>query len=364
MGELVPEVLDELLQLAVVLGRDVVQHQLGKGQLFLVTDQILPPGSVVHILQGYPVFLGTDESVVVGILNVEVIALDLLHVDEGVVVVNPLDGGGDQIHYALQGETEGVDGTLQALEHEDTHQAADTHFTSDHGKTGGMGFRIEPVFFRLAGQNELGWRIDSQVEFLELGENLVVVDGLREVRKRRPARYRRETERELANGRRIIVRLNVFPAAGYRHAVQHLEEIKAEHPEQAVGCALFARELCPDVVGFLGLAEDVVDGGLCIEEIVHTTDITFVSQLELVLEVIETVVDRRGRKHQDLGLDTGTDHLVHQAEVTVLTRVFVIIPPGKLAAVAEVVGFVDDHEVKVAPVDFVERDAVGLATVA
>ncbi len=227
-----------------------------------------------------------------------------------------------------------------------------------------MGFGIELVFLCFAGQDELRRRVDSQIELLELIENLVVIDGLLQVRKGRAAGYRRKPGRELAYGCCVVVCLNVFTTAGDGDGIQNLEEVEAEHSEKAVRSALFAGKLCPDVIGFLRLTEDVVNGRLRIEKVIHTADIAFIGQLELVLEVVEAVIYRRGGEHQDLSLDSSTDDLVHQAEIAVFTRIFVIIAPGKLAAVAEVVGFVNDHEVEVAPVDFVECYAVGETAVA
>ena len=64
----------------------------------------------------------------------------------------------------------------------------------------------------------------------------------------------------------------------------------------------------------------------------------------LVAQVRQTVVDRRGGEHKDTRLDTFLDDAPHEAAVTSFT-----LTVRRL--VAEVVGFVDDHEVVIAPID-------------
>ena len=78
---------------------------------------------------------------------------------------------------------------------------------------------------------------------------------------------------------------------------------------------------------------------------------------DLVLEVGQAVVDRRGREHEHAGLDAFLDDPPHEAVVAGLA----VIVRG---LVAEVVGFVDDHEVVVAPIDVREVDVAGSAAVA
>ena len=78
---------------------------------------------------------------------------------------------------------------------------------------------------------------------------------------------------------------------------------------------------------------------------------------DLVLQVGEPIVDRRGGEHQDAGLDALLDDPPHEAVVTSLAVVV-----GGL--VAEVVRLVDDHQVVVAPVDVGQVDVAGIAAVA
>ena len=78
---------------------------------------------------------------------------------------------------------------------------------------------------------------------------------------------------------------------------------------------------------------------------------------DLVLEIGQAVVDRRGGEHEHAGLHALLDDSPHQA---VIARLAVVVR----GLVAEVVGFVDDDEVVVAPVDMGEVDVAGSAAVA
>ena len=75
------------------------------------------------------------------------------------------------------------------------------------------------------------------------------------------------------------------------------------------------------------------------------------------LQIGQPVVDRRGRQHEHAGLHAFLDDPPHQAVVAGLA-----VLVGRL--VAEVVGFVDDDEVVVAPVHMGEIDVAGRAAVA
>ena len=79
---------------------------------------------------------------------------------------------------------------------------------------------------------------------------------------------------------------------------------------------------------------------------------------DLVAQVGQAVVDRRGREHEHAGLDALLDDLAHQAVVAGLAAL------ARRLLVAEVVRLVDDDEVVVAPVDVREIDVAGQAAVA
>ena len=101
----------------------------------------------------------------------------------------------------------------------------------------------------------------------------------------------------------------------------------------------------------LCLTENIVNGVLSFEKSVDVRGVALVGESKLILQVIKAVVDRRCRQHQYFGFDTGSNHFVHQLEITVLAWVLVVLVGSYFATVAEVVAFINNHEVVVAPVN-------------
>ena len=112
------------------------------------------------------------------------------------------------------------------------------------------------------------------------------------------------------------------------------------------------------------LTEDVVDTFVGRQQLVKSFGFPFVCQLQLVLEVVETVVDGCGREHQHLGLHARAYDLVHQSQVAVVAWILTILVGRHLAAIAEVVALVNHHKVIVAPVDTFQVEVVALPVVA
>ena len=119
--------------------------------------------------------------------------------------------------------------------------------------------------------------------------------------------------------------------------------------------------MCPGIVLCLSRAEDVLDGAIDIQLIVYEFLPALVSQLQLIFQVVEAIVDWCGREHQDFGPHAGADDLVHQSQVTVLAWVRVLLVCRYLPAVAEVMTLVDDDEIIVAPIQQREVEAVALS---
>jgi hypothetical protein len=90
----------------------------------------------------------------------------------------------------------------------------------------------------------------------------------------------------------------------------------------------------------------------------------FGDEVDLVAQILEVVVDRGGGKQHDLGFDAGLDDVFHQPLVTALPDDVAVFVALALGVVAEVVGFVDDDQVVVAPVEGGEIDAIHLAALA
>ena len=74
-------------------------------------------------------------------------------------------------------------------------------------------------------------------------------------------------------------------------------------------------------------------------------------QIELVAQVFQVVIDWRGGQQHDLGLDPGLDDVLHQALITALLDDVAFFVAFAFDVVAEIVRFVNHHQIEVAPVD-------------
>ena len=81
----------------------------------------------------------------------------------------------------------------------------------------------------------------------------------------------------------------------------------------------------------------------------------------MIFEVVEARVDGRGRKHQDFCFDAFLNDVFEQCGIAVI---FVIRAAVKLAAIAEIMGFINDDEIVSVPAQTGEVGAVGVAAFA
>ena len=151
----------------------------------------------------------------------------------------------------------------------------------------------------------------------------------------------------------------MLSGAGNGHTVQHLKEVEVQCFQQSICGSFLCGALAPRVKGLLRTAENFINRFGCIQLAVNVFGVALICKGKLVFQVIEPVVDRRGREHQNLGLDACTHHTIHKTQVAV----FPVIFTGNIAAVAEVMAFIDHNQVIVAPVDTRKIDAVGLAPI-
>ena len=145
-----------------------------------------------------------------------------------------------------------------------------------------------------------------------------------------------------------VVLLDVLARAGDGQQVEQREVVEAEHLDQARRRALGVVEIEPAVELLLRQPRRAVDAGDAVLE--QRRVVALGGEGDLVPQVGQAVVDRRGREHQHRGLDALLDDPAHQAVVAGLAA----LPWRPL--VAEVVRLVDDDEVVVAPVDVGEVD--------
>ena len=163
--------------------------------------------------------------------------------------------------------------------------------------------------------------------------------------------------REAANGRGVVVGGDVLPRTCDGQGIEEFEEIEVEQVEQALRGSFFRFEAAPGVEGLLGAAEDLVDSGFGLELGIHRFGPAFVGEGQLVAQVVEAVVDRRCREHEDFGLNAFLDDLAHEALVAVFALAGRVVVP-------EVVGLVDDDQAIVTPVHGGEVAAIARAAIA
>ena len=152
--------------------------------------------------------------------------------------------------------------------------------------------------------------------------------------------------------RHVVKGRNVLARPGDRDTVEQFEEVEIELGQDCFGSPLFRGQFRPAIERGLGSAEDFFNAGCGVQLLGKNVRLTFIGEGQLVAQVIEAVVDRGRRQHEDFGFDPGPDDLVHQLLITGFLLLEGVIVP-------EIVGFVDDDEVVIAPVYPVQRDPVG-----
>ena len=156
-------------------------------------------------------------------------------------------------------------------------------------------------------------------------------------------------------------------ASGDGNRIQQFKEIEVQFFKQALRGALFGLQLGPSVVCQLCRAEYIIYAAVDVKNLVDLLSMTFVCQLQLVLQVVEAVVDWSGTQHQNFCLDSCSDYLVHQSLIAVfllltiiqyIQVVSLIILIIHITAITEIVAFVYDYQVVVTPVDSFKINSV------
>ena len=129
-------------------------------------------------------------------------------------------------------------------------------------------------------------------------------------------------------------------------AVDVLFFLQVDHGPDAFGEEVGIRLHVPPVLGVL--VETVAGGGY---------RFALVGERELIAEIVEAIVDRRSREHEDLRLHALANHPVEKLLVACLVVLVGVV-------VSEVVRLVDDDQIVIPPVDAVEGDTHGLTALA
>ena len=223
---------------------------------------------------------------------------------------------------------------------------------------------VNLIFGTFRRQNIVRGCIDTQVQIVQLIGYLLVCDGIIEVCQFGTLGNRTQTRWKLTYLRGIVIFLNMLTAASNSHSIQHLEEVKRKHIEQFLrGALLGVFDFRPRIILGLSRTEDIFNRTVCIQLVVNQTLITLISQLQLVLQVVEAVVYRCGRKHQHFGSNASTNHLVHQSKIAVLAWILIVLVSRYLTTITEVMALVNHYQVVVAPIQTREIYAIRQASI-
>ena len=137
----------------------------------------------------------------------------------------------------------------------------------------------------------------------------------------------------------------MLSGSGNGYAIQNFKEVKIKGTEQRIGGAFLYRKFAPGVERLLSLLKNILNGLLGIQLGIDVFGVAFIGNRKLIFQINKTVINRSSRKHQHLGFYTGADDSFHQFHVAVLHGVAV-----RTDTVSEVVTFIDDNQVVVAPI--------------
>ena len=161
----------------------------------------------------------------------------------------------------------------------------------------------------------------------------------------------------------LVVAQDVLARAGDGQFVQQFEKRGTQFFQQVFGFALAGLFLRPDGERLLRGGERVLQAADA-DGILECGVLAFGEEVNLVAQVAQVVVDRRGGEQEDFGFDAALDDVVHQPLVAALADEVAFLVALAGGVVAEVVRFVNDDEIEVAPVESREVDVAGFAAVA
>ena len=355
----------QVIELGIVFRRDVRDHGDQQVERVDVFPQMHPPIGPAHIGKGDFDLASNGENVVGDFLVIVLLCgidgigeFEKIHVADFLETVDCGDGSFDQSLDPLQCEVKRINGTFQTLQEADAHQATDSKFASDLHVAAAAVLRAHSVFPPCTGEDEQGRHVDQQIQRLQRFEDFLVVDRIRKRGERGAETQRRKTQGELPDLGGIVILFNVLARTGDCNGVKQLEKVEIKAGKQLLSGPFLGGQIAPVVEDLLRRTENLLDGVAEFHIGFELPRIALVGQLQLVFQVSEAVVHRSGREHQHLRLYTGLDDVLHQA----LVAVFDLIDM-RAFAIAEIVGFVDHHEVVGIPAQPGKIDAVRFALV-
>ncbi len=256
-----------------------------------------------------------------------------------------------------QREAEALDGGLHALEHvhahEVCHRGGAVHLAVEvlaPGVPVALHVPSAPVVADVGeelvlGEGELG---DHVVELRDGRQLALCVDG-------RAEGQRRPALREGPAGGTVVLGDVLATSSDCEH-VQQLEVVGVDGVDEAFRRAVGVGELAPLVEARLGHLRHLGDRGYAVG-LGQVRVVALGDELDLVAQVQQAVVHRRGREHEHLGADALLDDVLDQAGVAVLLLCVCGLVP-------EVVGLVDDQQVVVLPADVLQVDVAAHAVIA
>ena len=99
------------------------------------------------------------------------------------------------------------------------------------------------------------------------------------------------------------------------------------------------------IIGSLRITENIIYRIFCVQLIINFAAITFIGQLQLILQIVKAIINGSSRKHQHLCLHALTNNLVHQHRIAIL---FIFAIKG--TAITEIMRFINNYKVIVAPI--------------
>src|SRR5690606_8695994 len=258
----------------------------------------------------------------------------------------------------LDRQREGRHRAFHALEHIDAKQVNQAlfavHLAEEALAAANLGAVLGVISRLLVWQDIAQGRITGQCEAADFQIN--VTDGAElagEVNICFDVDWRKAI-RETASLTDAAVFRDVPPRAGDGEVVQQSEIVESQHFNQLRWRLFGLIHRQPTVELGLGFAGGRLDTGDAVLQ--QGGVIAFGDKGDLIAQVCKPVVDRRGRQHEDAGLDPFLDDPTHQA---VVARLLALV----CRLVAEVVRLVDHHQVVVAPVHVRQIDVAGGAAV-